>query len=222
MRRLRLLALGATLTIVCACSAPIGATTEPTATEAAAEPSDATPSSDGPPRTSLPECYSRHEVRHTVPPTIDNVMPYSDRVAIVRVVAEGDAFWNTADGKAPPSDQWSGPDSDPSIFTPYEVEVLDVVAGEMSKGGQEIYVRGGTAGCIDHNVTPRPVLKTGAVYAVVLQPARQADMTRDPTQPSVLEAWPANEDGTVTTALDGVLDRDGFSSAVREAGMPNP
>ena len=56
-----------------------------------------------------------------------------------------------------------------------------------------------------HNVNNAPYLQKGKTYVFFLQPSPDANRQRHPELPLVVEAWPVDGAGQVTTAQEGSL-----------------
>jgi hypothetical protein len=163
------------------------------------------------------DCSVTHESVDRLPDSIHNLAPFVDRILIGEVDSIDPGRFNTGDGQMPPADRPHGPDWNPRIVTPIVVDVVLVVAGDGTVGPSRLVIDGGSVGCIQHIIQPTPRVQLGASYVLLTQPSVLADMTRDPTVPALLDAWPVTDDGLVETEQDGTLTIAALQRAFTDA-----
>jgi hypothetical protein len=150
-----------------------------------------------------PDCYGVDESVDTAPATVANVMPFTTIVVVADVTSVEEAIWNTKDGKQPDKGVKNGPKFAPAIETPINLQVSDSWVGDALPGALHVVNPGGTAGCVQYQVSNAPELRKGTTYVFFLQPGSGADGQRHPELPVVLEAWPVDGSGLVQTAEEG-------------------
>jgi hypothetical protein len=169
-------------------------------------------------RSGSPECYVINESVDTLPRTVVSLTGLSTSVVVAEVATVGEGEWNTSDGSPP--DAAAGPDFNPAVRTPIDLQVTEWISGERDDANIVAFNAGGVAGCVEHIVDNAPRLNRGDAYAFFLQPSDSADGSEDPSRPQILMAFPVSADGSVSTEEDGVLSHEEFVALVEHPVQP--
>jgi hypothetical protein len=106
------------------------------------------------------------------------------------------------------------------VYTPYAVEVEQVIHGEASPGTLRVSIEGGTVGCYSVYIDTVPHLRAGARYVFFLT----GSVGSDPP-PEVWDVWKVDDDNVVSTyqgpmPLAQLVDR--ISRLETAASSPSP
>jgi hypothetical protein len=174
--------------------------------------STASPIADGSIVPSGSECGSQVTTYEQALPTITNRTIGAQAVAIGSVQSIGPAQWNTSDGLAPPFTAENHPPAWAEVFRP-----VTVVVERSAKGAatSPVTVRreGGTVGCYTSTVDGTPDMTVGSRWAVFLGPSATSTGPTN-TQFRILDAWPVNAAGVVSTPEDGQVSVASFITSV--------
>lgn len=168
---------------------------------------DDPPASDpiGQAPTEEPNCYGINEAVDTPPLSVDFLMDFATEVFVAKVKSIEAGVWNTRNGDKPPKGVKNGPRFNPGIVTPINLQVDTTLLGGAGPGAIRVVNPGGTTDCVEHNVSNAPVLEKGKTYVFFLQPSSDAEGVKKPELPQVIAAWLVLADGSVETAVEGVL-----------------
>jgi hypothetical protein len=194
----------------------------PTASAPPTADASATPFLEEQPGETLnPRCYGISEAVDTPPLTIALLMTVTTAVVVASVDSIEEGIFNTPGGVAP--DRLSEEGYDPGVLTPVNLTVASVIEGDQGTGTLRVVNRGGKAGCITHNVSNSPHLKTGVTYVFFLHPSVYSNGKYRPELPEIIVAWAVNANGTVATEEDGVLTVEELTNKVTaSAKSPGP
>jgi hypothetical protein len=143
---------------------------------------------------------------------------------VARVSSSEPAFFNTADGSAPDGfmTKGSGPTTTlTTVFTPYVVDVDQVLSRRGDVGERRVLVEGGAVGCILVTVEGTPKLRVSRSYVLVLADAKDVDGNDLIGLERVVFAWPIGSSGIVAT-VDGPLTIESLRDIVAAAELDVP
>ena len=134
---------------------------------------------------------------------------------LARVTGSEPAVFNTADGSAPDGFLTKGR-SFATVYTPYDVEVDQVFAGEGDAGAGVVLVEGGVVGCIEVTVDGAARLTVGSTYVLTLGTAKDVAGKAMIGPQTVVFAWPLDVSGVVHTP-DGAMTTTELGTVVESA-----
>lgn len=152
-------------------------------------------------------------------PTIANRSEASLLVVLGTVEGIEPGAWNTKSGERPDQLADVGPDNPDMgmIYRPVTIKTTEAIRGDAGAG---LTVRwlGGQAGCEFAAIESgsQVDLKVGSEYAFFLGPSVEADGTYG-SDLMILEAWPVDDEGQISTPLEGQVDVQEFSQSVAAA-----
>ena len=121
------------------------------------------------------------------------------------------ARWSTSDGARP---QDASPRSPAAIYRPARFDADMTVAGTAPTGTIALRVDGGTVGCDTYVYDTAPTLVTGARYLVFAGYTIDASGRPVPNL-GLVEAWPIDASGMVTTAEEGMVTLAALTDEIR-------
>ncbi len=194
-----------------------GATPSPTPT---LRPEESVDPSDGCGTTTISIEY--------LPYTIASLAESGKGFVVAEVGESGQAFFNTADGEAPPGygEKPTSPRPNPNararIYTPMEIEVDEAISGSLGEGPASVLVAGGTVGCYTAVVDVAPRVERGTRYVLVLTDVQNDTGDGTLELQEAMFAWPFNDEGLVATD-EGPMSVEEISEIVSGAsGSPAP
>lgn len=146
-----------------------------------------------------------------MPPTVQTEADVAVVVAVAKVVAVGDAHWNTPDRQRPPSLTMDHA----LIVRDISFDVVSGLRGSQKGDGLATTILGGQVGCDSVSTAAAPAdVKPGDVYAVFLiDPALVRDTDVAAMWPVVDGVVSTPEDGDVTIAqLSGIVDDNPYEA----------
>ncbi|HTC86066.1 MAG TPA: hypothetical protein VK656_05155 [Candidatus Acidoferrum sp.] len=154
------------------------------------------------------------------PFSIPALVGYGWGFVVAEVTSPGPAFFNTADRTKPPGFglKPTSADEHPDvrIYTPFDVQVYQVITGPTKAGSGRVLIEGGTVGCYTTTVDVAPRVTIGKTYVFVLADAYDADRSQALDTREAKVAWPVDADGVVSTP-DGPMSLDALERLVRAA-----
>jgi hypothetical protein len=122
------------------------------------------------------------------------------------------ARWSTPDGARPRD---VSPRSPAAIYRPARFDLETTVAGTAPTGTFTLRVDGGTVGCETYTYDTAPALKIGARYLVFAGYTINAEGKPVPNL-GLVEAWPVDASGTVTTSEEGLVALAALTDEIRQ------
>lgn len=158
------------------------------------------------------------------PTDVKTLVGYGWGFVSAHVSSQESAFFNTTDGSAPDGFLANGPDNATSsvmAYTPFVVEVNNVLTGRSNVGVSTVLVEGGAVGCLQVSVDGAAKLAIDNTYVLVLADATDVDGNDLNGLQRVVFAWPIDASGMVS-AVDGPMTLDALSGVVQEATLRAP
>jgi hypothetical protein len=150
----------------------------------------------------LASCFEIPVAVEPIPQTIANMSTIGALVVDAGFVGYGKAVWNTSDGHRP---TWEELRSKAIVLErPLAFKDLDLIRGDAAALPSAV-ARGGTLGCDYMSFDSDPVLTEGSRYLSFLAPVTDSD-GKDTGTIQLIEAWPIDANGVVSTRLEGAVD----------------